>query len=145
MTRFPRPVRQLLYTIALVIALRVCGCLPLGDTGAAPRPVRIEATPKVQFALHGKTTRVYLKLTVPKDTRNRAVCVEVDGGIYRSSCWEITALGQAYRQEWWVGELVAGAYEVRATLTREDGRQDVDRTTFCVAGSEGECGLGEGP
>lgn len=110
-----------------------------GTSNAADPPVAISVTPRIQLGREGKSSEVYVKLTVPENLQNRAVCVDVDGPVFRSSCWEITALGQPYRQEWWVRGLGPGRYAATATLEREGKKTYRSVTTFCVAGGEEGC------
>lgn len=128
---------------ALFLATVVLPIVPLflGD----PPPISIDARPRVQIAPVGKATQIQLTIRVLKDAHNRVLCVEIDGGVYSSSCFPHVGLGAASQVIRTIHGVTAGGYVARATVIREDGSRRVAETTFCVAGGEGECGLGGEP
>ncbi len=98
----------------------------------------ITVSPKASFA----PATVIVRARVEHDSRNRAMCLELDGGLYRSSCWEIDGdsplvTEQVYR------DLPGGTYTVRLTITRQavDKPQTVVFSdTACVIGrNEASC------
>ena len=130
----PQAYRQLLYTLLLVAFLR--GCTPLlAETPA----ITLQVTPKVQMVSIGGTGTIRVKVTIPKNAQNRAVCVAVDGPVYRSSCFEHVGLGAATRVEWTFRGLDVGEYLAEARLERakvgESGRDyKIGRDQFVVSG-----------
>jgi hypothetical protein len=109
-------------TLALVAFLMV----PAGPTAAQdkPQPVRLEVTPRFQLAPLGKTASVSIRVTVPQSPQNRVVCVEVDGPVFRSSCWESSPTA-SQNKEFRYSSLEAGSYVATARLFRvqEDGKR----------------------
>lgn len=129
--------RRLSTLLLLIVTLS----LPL----RAASPVAISVSPRVQMALYGKTTQVTVQVTVPKDAQNRVLCIEIDGGVYTSSCFPHVGTGASSQVIRPLRGLTAGEYVAVATVLREDGTKVAAKTTFCVAGGEGECGLGGEP
>ena len=110
-----RGIRQILYTLALVIFLRDCTpwlTEPADGAPAAaePAPITLRVDPKVQMVGYGGQGVVRVRITIPKNALNRAVCVEVDGPVYRSSCFDHVGLGAPSAAEWVVSGLDAGEY-----------------------------------
>jgi hypothetical protein len=106
--------------------------------GAEPA-ISLDITPRVQMGRIGQTSTVRVRITVPKDALNRAVCVEVDGPVYRSSCFEHVGLEAPSRVEWTVSSLDPGEYEAVARLERakegESGRDyKIGRSRFEIQG-----------
>jgi hypothetical protein len=136
-----RGMRQILYTLVLVAFLKSCTpYLTEPEMDGAELPaIAVSVTPKVQMVGYGQSGRVRVKITVPKNALNRAVCVAVDGPTYRSSCFEHVGLGAPSVAEWVFSGLEPGWYEAVATLERakegESGRDyKIGRDQFQVAG-----------
>lgn len=121
---------------ALVAMLSLSTALLAKD----PAPIKVEVSPRVQLSPIRATTQVWVRVTVPKAAQNRRVCVEVDGGIYRSSCYPHIGTDAPYRLEWAVKGLVAGTYVVVATLYQADGAEQHAQDHFCISdGDASEC------
>lgn len=92
-----------LYSIAILLA---------SMAGSAFPSLTIQAVPPVTVISVGQNqASVSIRVTVPRDARNRVVCVAVEGPIVRSSCWEHDATGP-YRTEFRYPGLAVGMYEV---------------------------------
>ena len=142
-----RGFRQILYTLALVAFLKSCTPWLTGPEmdGAELPAIALQVTPKVQMVSYGGTGTVRVQVIIPKNAQNRAVCVEVDGPVYRSSCFEHVGLEAASRVEWTFRGLDVGEYAAVATLERveegEGGRDYIiGRDQFVVSGG-GESGF----
>jgi len=133
-----RGIRQVLYTLLLVAFLKSCTPWlnePAMDVEAAEPPaISLRIDPKVQMVSYGGTGTVRVRITVPKNAQNRAVCVEVDGPTYRSSCFEHVGLGAPSQAEWLVKGLDAGEYVAAARLERSGGAVELARDSFVVSG-----------
>jgi hypothetical protein len=102
-------------------------------------PITLRVTPKVQMAQMGRTSTIRVRITVPQNPLNRAVCVAVDGPTYRSSCFDHVGTGAAVQAEWAVSGLEPGGYVAEARLERakegESGRDyKFSRETFEISG-----------
>mgnify|MGYP001559592005 CR=1 FL=1 len=102
----------------------------------AVSPISLEVTPRMQHAPVAGTGRIRILVTIPKNDQNRVGCVEVDGPVYRSSCFEIDGQRHAYRQEWVYVDLPSGAYRAVAVLRQANGKQIQVKTDFCIIGDD---------
>lgn len=129
--------------VVAIVTLHMAVLIPTARVSTAEPPaVRVEVSPKVQQSGRRNQGEVYVKLTVPRDARNRAVCVVIDGPTFRSSCRQLDGLRASYREEWPVKALDAGSYSVFANLERADRSVITTRDQFCIAGDGVSCGLG---
>ncbi len=143
-----RGLRQILYTVVLVVFLRACTpwftpeAEPAQESTKPPVPtIRVEVYPRFTLLVVGHgTASVRIKVTVPRNPQNRVVCVAVDGPVYRSSCWEHDG-SERYRQEFLYPELPAGDYVALGELQWvEQGsgerKTSVSRYEFRILGGE---------
>ena len=135
-----RGVRQILYTLVLVAFLKSCTpWLTEPEMDGAELPaITLQVTPKVQIVGVGGLGTIRVKITIPKNAQNRAVCVAVDGPMYRSSCFEHVGLEAASRVEWTIRGLDPGEYDATATLERvEEGsgsrKTSISRDSFTIS------------
>lgn len=125
----------------MVIILAVVGVPVPYPARAADEPpaIAVEVAPRFQLAHPRKGGEVYVKVTVPRDARNRLVCVSLDGTTFRSSCWEHAGDSGAYRQEWAVRGLEPGNYVAVGELRREGGAKVFATYRFCISDGEAPC------
>ena len=94
---------------------------------ASNPPITLDIYPHVQ---QGPGT-IRVTLVIPRDTRNRAVCISIEGdtGYSRSSCWD-HGEGARYQTVISYPDLPAGTYAAQATLVRtlEGGEREEVRT-----------------
>jgi hypothetical protein len=94
-----------------------------------PAPsIRVEASPRFQLAQIGKPASVLIRVRVPQNPQNRAVCVLIDGPMYRSSCWE-SPQGGAAGKEFRYSSLSAGEYELVGVVEWVDEANGERKTT----------------
>ena len=127
-----RALRQVLYTFLLVVWLRGCTTWldPFVNGQTANPTIAVDASPKIQLATFGGSGSVWIRVTVPRDARNRVVCVVLDGPMSRVSCWEQSGSGAAYRKEFGYRSLPAGEYLVVGELQWLDEEKGERKTTY---------------
>ncbi len=124
-----RACRQILFTLLLCVFLRACVPWFQEDTdldaqGVTAMPtITIDVSPHVQLVTSYKTGSVAIHVTVPRDARNRVVCVVVDGPMFRASCWEQVGREAPFRQEFSYPGLPAGEYVVEGRLEWVEDRE----------------------
>lgn len=81
-----------------------------------------------------------MKLTIKIEPHqdNREACLELDGGMYSSSCWPLEGENHKRTTEKMVKDLSAGEYQVRLTVRRVSGEEIHATTKFCVIPRGGE-------
>jgi hypothetical protein len=114
-----RFIMALLATLALLAGVAL---------GAQEPSIRVEASPKSQMS-HFTTgvAPVTIRVYVPPSPQNRAVCVQVDGTVYRSSCWESHATDRLVK-EFRYPSLPSGTYVVVGTLSWWDEKEGKAKT-----------------
>lgn len=125
MTTPARGLRQIIYTLLLVLFLK--DCTPLLTAGT---PVKIQVTPRIGSA----PQEIRIWLTVEPNADNRVACVVVDGPKYRSSCWELR--GASAPKTTWLQfrDLPEGHYVVAGSVERVGGARSQAQTEICVVG-----------
>ena len=100
--------RQIVYTLTLLVFLRSCTTLLEAQS---PEPtIRVEGTPKVQLVPIDGSGAIWIKVTTPRNAQNRAICVFLEGPISRASCWENVGREAGFRHEFGYRGLPAGEY-----------------------------------
>ena len=132
--------RQIAYTLVLVVFLR--GCTTVLDAQPVDPTITVVGSPKVQLIPHGGSGSVWIRVTVPRDERNRTVCVTFDSeGYTRTSCWENMGGKAAFRHEFGYRSLPAGEYVLVGVLEWEDkanGERKVSYSRDRIVISSGE-------
>lgn len=98
---------------------------------AATQPITLSVYPRMSAS--PATIRVRITLPVA-DAHNRALCLQVDGTEFRSSCWELRGLEAPRTVERWVKDLPAGCYVATGVLGRDDGVTKSVSEEFRVVG-----------
>lgn len=112
-------------------------CLLLFSVPASPAnppALVINTYPRISSA----PATIRVRITLTQDPQNRALCLQVDGTEFRSSCWEIDAQRAPRTAERWVKDLPAGCYTATAAVGREDGTTRFVSEEFRVVGFEEE-------
>jgi hypothetical protein len=112
--------------------------LPIPHVIAADNPLTLDVIPKRAFA----PSDMRITTRVTPDARNRALCLEVDGEMYRSSCWELDGDKAPVTTETWYRSIKAGWYEIRVSLERTGGEVVFRNQTVCILPSGMDPGTG---
>lgn len=86
-----------------------------------PKPITISVYPRISSAPATLRVRVTRSEDEQERALDRAVCVQVDGPEFRSSCREISPPAAPRTAESWVKDLPAGCYVATVTLVRVGG------------------------
>ncbi len=114
--------------VALLVAPTVCAQAYAQESVPEPE-IKVTASPKVSMAgFTTGTTPITIRVRVPQSPQNRSVCVEVDGTVYRSSCWETHSTDKLVK-EFRYPSLSAGSYVVMGTLRWVDASDGKVKTT----------------
>ena len=121
--------RQIAYTLSLLVFLR--DCTTVLDAQQPNPTITVVGSPKIQLIPLGGSGGVWIRVTVPRDERNRSVCVTLDSGTYtRSSCWENVGRGGAYRAEYGIRDLPTGEYLLVGELQWVDGANGERKVSY---------------
>ncbi len=128
-----------------VISLAVCLLVPLGI--AADDPVHEKVSVKIRPVVLFAGGEVRTTVRTPRDPRNRALRVIVEGeDYYASSDVQLDGVDSATSHQFTWKELPGGPYRVDAILLREDGEKTTVTECFAVLSpSDGETAVGSGP
>jgi hypothetical protein len=118
-----------------VTATALCLFLPIVGHGEGPESekVTVKIRPLVLFAGRDVTTTV----RAPRDPRNRALRIVVEGSdFYASSDVQLDGVDAATTHRFTWKELPGGAYRVDAILLRADGERTTVTSCFAVLGGD---------
>ncbi len=118
-----------------VTAAALCLFLPTVANGDDPEPekVTVKIRPVVLFA--GRDVKATVR--APRDARNRALRITVEGeDYYASSDVQLDGIDAATTHQFTWRELPGGAYRVDAILLRADGERTTVTNCFAVLSSD---------
>jgi hypothetical protein len=118
-----------------VTLVAICLTVPLGAAPDDPEhdKVSVKVRPVVLFA--GGQVRTTVR--TPRDPRNRALRVVVEGSDYfASSDVQLDGVDAATTHQFLWKDLPGGPYRVDATLLREDGEKTTVSDCFAVLGAD---------
>ena len=126
-----RALRQLAYTLLLVFFLKDCTSVLDAQEQSQPDPtIRVESSPKAQLVPTGRSGSVWIRVTIPRNAQNRAVCIILEGPLSRVSCYEHIGSEAPFRQEFGYRDLPAGEYLVVGELQWVDGAKGERKTVL---------------
>lgn len=151
----PKPVPQWAFSLARMAAtLQLHGwqepedvmrrwVVLMGVVGLLAGPMQTNAEQAVSIsvkpAVTGYRGTVRLRVLVARDDTNRLLRWEVDGSDYfRASQRELDGAAAARTHEFFLRDLPAGHFEVRAIVTRSDRSSVMDQRTLRVIGGPSE-------
>src|SRR5215212_221146 len=124
-----------------VTLIVVCLSVPLGARAEDPEheKVSVKIRPVVLFAGGEVKTTV----RTPRDARNRALRVVVEGtDYYASSDVQLDGVDAATSHQFTWRDLPGGPYRVDAILLREDGEKTTVTNCFAVLSGDDDSGVG---
>jgi len=116
----------------------ICLSVPLGGAASADdQPTHEKVSVKVRPAVLFAGGQVRTTVRTPRDPRNRALRVVVEGSDYfASSDVQLDGVDAAATHQFLWKDLPGGPYRVDAILLREDGEKTTASDCFAVLGAE---------